>query len=133
MPNTKLIIDGKQDFNLGEGIVSLGRVPENSISFNDDANVSRFHAEIEPRDGDFWLIELGSSNGTTVSGKPVTSEVLLKDGDVILLGGTSKILFEVEKEKSELDTSAASGASLAEEKESDAAVAKEESEIVADT
>ena len=132
MPNTKLIIDDKPDFTLGEGIVSLGRVPENSISFNDDVNVSRFHVEIEPRDGDFWLIELGSSNGTSVNGKPVTSEILLKDGDVILLGGTSKITFEVEKEKSQLDTSVASADSLGEEKASDPVATSENNETVAD-
>ena len=132
MPNTKLIIDDKPDFTLGEGIVSLGRVPENSISFNDDVNVSRFHVEIEPRDGDFWLIELGSSNGTTVNGKPVTSEVLLKDGDVILLGGTSKITFEVEKEKTNLDTSMASADSLGEEKAGEPVATTEINEPVAD-
>ena len=132
MPNTKLIIDDKPDFTLGAGIVSLGRVPENSISFNDDVNVSRFHVEIEPRDGDFWLIELGSSNGTTVNGKPVTSEVLLKDGDVILLGGTSKITFEVEKEKTNLDTSIASADSLGEEKASEPVATSENNETVAD-
>jgi FHA domain/Bacterial Ig domain len=135
MPNTKLIINGERDFNLGEGIVSLGRVSDNSISFPDDSNVSRFHVEIEPRDGDFWLIELGSSNGTTVNGKPVTTETLLKDGDEILLGGTSQIVFEVEKEKSETGSVGGSPQNLtdSEETKADSATDKAETEIVEDS
>src|SRR4051812_4208386 len=101
MPNTKLIINDEKEFQLGDGVVSLGRVSDNSISFPDDSNVSRYHAEIESRDEDFWLFDLGSSNGTTVNGEAVTKEVLLKDGDVILLGGTSELKFEIEKEKAE--------------------------------
>ena len=50
---------------------------------------------------DFRLIELGSSNGTTVNGDPLETNIPLQDGDVILLGGTSRIEFFLAEEKAE--------------------------------
>ncbi len=92
MTNVKLTFDGRE-FPLSTEIVTLGRTPDNAVSFPDDPNVSRHHAEIEFRGGDYCLIDLGSSNGTTVNGQKLTGEIYLKPGDVILLGGTSRIEF----------------------------------------
>ncbi len=90
MTNVKLTFDGRE-FPLSTNIVTLGRTSENIISFPTDPNVSRHHAEIEFRDGEYCLSDLGSSNGTTVNGEKVTGEKYLKLGDVILLGGSSRI------------------------------------------
>ena len=84
--------------NLSKGVTTVGRVSDNFVAFPEDANVSRYHAEIESRGDDFFLIDLGSSNGTTVGGAKVSGEKILKNGDVIVLGGTSKIEFSFEKE-----------------------------------
>lgn len=99
MAKAKLVIDGESEIAIEEGIVSIGRASDNTISLDRDSNVSRYHAEIETRAGgtEFWLIELGSSNGTTVNNQTVTGEKLLRDGDLIVLGGTSEILFELER------------------------------------
>ncbi len=78
---------------LGHGVTTLGRTTDNDVSFAADSNVSRYHAEVEWRDGDFWLIDLGSSNGTTVNGKVLKGDVKLNDGDAILLGGSSRAEF----------------------------------------
>jgi len=52
-----------------------------------DLDVSRRHAEVR-RDGEHtWLIDLGSSNGTTLNGRPV-DRAALHDGDLLRLGGT---------------------------------------------
>ncbi len=122
MASAKLKFDGRE-IEIDEGITTLGRASDNIVSFVADSNVSRYHADIEQReDGGFWLNELGSSNGTTVNDEPVESEKLLNDGNVILLGGSSKIeiLIESEPEKKE------------EEADSGAAAEKQETEIAED-
>ena len=98
MPKAKLIVDNETEVTIEDGIVAAGRASDNTISFPNDSNVSRYHIEIETRGDEFWLVELGSSNGTTINGEKARDEKKLADGDVILLGGTSEILFELEKE-----------------------------------
>lgn len=137
MDNAKLKFDGRE-INIGEGITTLGRASDNNVSFINDANVSRYHAEIETQGEDFWLIELGSSNGTTVNGKKVETEVLLKNGDKILLGGSSEVIFVTEdkeepeqKEETKSETaSAVGGDSVADDNEAseDTDVPEEEAE-----
>ncbi|MCY7374551.1 MAG: FHA domain-containing protein [Pyrinomonadaceae bacterium] len=95
-----------QEIVLGQGVTTLGRTTDNNVSFASDSNVSRYHAEIEWRDGDFWLIDLGSSNGTTLNGAAVKDDKKLKDGDEIRLGGTSKAVLSLGEKKTE-ETSAA--------------------------
>ncbi len=96
MAEAKLKIDGNERA-ISKGVTPIGRTSENFIAFSEDANVSRFHAEIESRDDDFYLIDLNSSNGTTLNGERVKGEKLLQDGDIIVLGGTSQIEFLLEK------------------------------------
>jgi hypothetical protein len=92
MPLVKLRYNDRE-LTIGEGITPIGRSSDNAISFAGDSNVSRYHAEIESRGEEFCLIDLSSSNGTTVNGTKVEGETFLKPGDVIVLGGTSKIVF----------------------------------------
>src|SRR5688572_11046199 len=92
MPDVKLKVDGRE-VPLDAAVTTLGRTTDNVVSFPNDPNVSRYHAEIELRDGEYCLIDLGSSNGTTVNDAKVRDEVYLKDGDVIVLGGTSRVEF----------------------------------------
>jgi len=101
MPDVKLKFDGREVALTAE-ITTIGRTPDNAVSFPEDPNVSRHHAEIELRGNEYCLIDLGSSNGTTLNGGKVTGETYLKPGDVILLGGTSRIEFGAERaEKAE--------------------------------
>jgi pSer/pThr/pTyr-binding forkhead associated (FHA) protein len=89
----KLKINGKSEIYLSEGVYTIGRGQDNFVSFTEDSSVSKYHAEIEERNGDFWLIDLGSSNGTTVNGKSVSPEVRLKDGDKIVFGDSAEAEF----------------------------------------
>jgi hypothetical protein len=100
MADAKLKFNGSE-ITLGQGVTTLGRTTDNNVSFASDSNVSRYHAEIEWRDGDFWLIDLGSSNGTTLNGETVKGDKKLKNGDEILLGGTSKAEFSLREKKTE--------------------------------
>ena len=99
MPEAKLKFDDREFF-LGSGLVTIGRATDNSISFAGDSNVSRYHVEIELRGEEFCLIDLNSSNGTTVNGAPVKGEIYLADGDEILLGGSASLTLEYVKEGS---------------------------------
>lgn len=93
----KLKFSGREMI-LSKGVTTIGRASDNFVSFPEDANVSRYHAEIESRGDDFYIIDLGSSNGTTLNGAKVSGEKLLRNGDTIVFGGTSEIEFIFEKE-----------------------------------
>lgn len=136
MPNAKLKFDDREML-IGTGIVTIGRVSDNTISFSHDSNVSRYHVEIEARGDDYYLIELGSSNGTTVNGEKITGERRLKEGDLIILGGTSQVEFLSDKaEPQKQETSGGSGStgagSAASGSPSSAAAASQEAEIIQD-
>jgi len=75
-----------QQVVLGEYLVTLGRLPECTISF-DDPNISRVHAEIRPDGGGFIISDAGSTNGTKVNGAGVSNH-RLADGDRITIGAT---------------------------------------------
>jgi pSer/pThr/pTyr-binding forkhead associated (FHA) protein len=95
--DAKLKINGKTEITIGEGVFSIGRTSDNFLPLN-DANISRYHAEIESKNDSYTLIELGSSNGTTVNGTPLTNQIGLCNGDVILFGGSSEVIFNPKEE-----------------------------------
>jgi Protein of unknown function (DUF3662)/FHA domain len=70
--------------------VVLGRSRECDIRVA-DANVSRRHAELRQEDATYWIVDLGSTNGTEVNGQRV-ERAKLDDGDRITIGGTD-VLF----------------------------------------
>lgn len=74
------------------GEASVGRARDNRICIDDPA-ISQYHAVIEDRGDWFWLSDLGSTNGTTINGEPVTQERKLRDGDLISIGGVAAIAF----------------------------------------
>jgi Protein of unknown function (DUF3662)/FHA domain len=59
-----------------------------------DANVSRRHAELRQEGASYWIVDLGSTNGTEVNGKRV-KRAKLRTGDRITLGST-EITFDRE-------------------------------------
>jgi pSer/pThr/pTyr-binding forkhead associated (FHA) protein len=64
--------------------VQLGRGPDNDVVLK-RTHISRHHAAITWREGDFALADLGSTNGTQVDGEAVTQPRVLQDGNVISL------------------------------------------------
>lgn len=67
--------------------LSIGRHPQCEVVISDDPMVSRKHALVQRESsGDYYLSDLGSRNGTTRNGVPVTSPVLLEDGDSFTVG-----------------------------------------------
>lgn len=74
-------------------VTSIGRDRGNDIVLS-DPQVSRQHALIRRLGkADFYLIDSGSSNGSRLNGRRITTPTQLSDGDRITIGGTS-LLFE---------------------------------------
>ncbi|GEM_PF-3101014 len=67
--------------------IAIGRGPQNDILLN-DLEVSRNHAKIVAEKEGFFIYDLGSSNGTFVSGKKIDT-ALLSPGDEIRMGGVT--------------------------------------------
>jgi len=76
------------------GSATLGRSSSESTIVLRDELVSRKHALVQCQgDGDFWLVDLGSSNGTYVNGARLDRPRLLNNADAIKLGDT-ELIFE---------------------------------------
>jgi adenylate cyclase len=74
-----------------QGNCSIGRAALNTIVL-ETAKVSRLHAIIHSeRAGAFWLVDLGSSNGTFLNKRRIHEPVRLRDHDQITVGGNSFI------------------------------------------
>ena len=71
--------------------VVIGRSKDCDIQIT-DPNASRRHAELRQEGLAYWLIDLDSTNGTTVNGRR-TARAKLDTGDVITIGSTD-LLFE---------------------------------------
>jgi len=73
---------------LAEGQHVIGRDPAAEV-FLDSSTVSRSHARICVTGTRVTLEDLGSKNGSFVSGRPVEGTVELSDGDVIRIGAVA--------------------------------------------
>jgi NADPH-dependent 2,4-dienoyl-CoA reductase/sulfur reductase-like enzyme/ferredoxin len=83
-------------YTVDRGGATLGRVAENTIVIP-DTKLSRQHARIDFRDGEFWITDLESTNGTFVNYQRLTAPHPLQSGDVIGLGG-SRLIAEVNRD-----------------------------------
>lgn len=66
-------------------LTSLGRAATNAIVI-EDSFASSEHARILLREGQWWLEDRQSRNGTTLNEMPVTQPVAMTNGDVIGIG-----------------------------------------------
>ena len=73
-----------ESFLLSDERTLIGRSPECDV-FLDDVTVSRDHALVVKRGGDFYLDDLGSLNGTYVNRRRIESH-RLADGDELQIG-----------------------------------------------
>jgi adenylate cyclase len=80
-----------------QGSLSIGRSPKNSLVL-DSQKVSRRHAIINVQNvGEFWLIDLGSSNGIYLNKRRVHQPVQLCDQDHISIGDSSCVFRQPQK------------------------------------
>src|SRR5437870_11384666 len=89
-----------QEIELSPDPMTIGRASACNIRIA-DAGVSSKHAKIWCEDGQYFLMDLGSTNGTFVNDRDVDREKL-NDGDVITFGMT-KASFVGEKPKARVN------------------------------
>ena len=87
--NAFLIVGGMQVFPLSQGVINIGRRPDNHLAI-DDLRVSRVHAQLRAIKGRFVLFDLDSTGGTFVNGERV-KRCTLYPGDVISLSGVNLV------------------------------------------
>jgi hypothetical protein len=78
---------------------TLGRAPDNHVVLS-DAYVSSYHARLDRRNGEWWLTDLGSRNGTRLNEVPITKPAPLASGDVIGIGQV-ELKLEIEDQNKE--------------------------------
>ena len=82
-----------REFGLSKVSITLGRALSNDIVLG-DARASREHSRLECGPQGCEIVDLGSSNGTRLNGKPV-QRAILRPGDVVGLG-SSQLRYEAE-------------------------------------
>jgi pSer/pThr/pTyr-binding forkhead associated (FHA) protein len=80
-------------FRIAGADVRLGRATDNDVQFP-DRSVSRHHCRMRRDGADWWIEDLGSTNGTFVSGRAVLRPKLLRHGDVVVAGLSSFVFQE---------------------------------------
>lgn len=81
-----IIVPEHQEYKINlMGDSSIGRAQDNVIAL-DHPSVSRYHALIEQRYDEFFLIDLGSVNGILLNGQRVINETKLNNDDLIEIG-----------------------------------------------
>jgi serine phosphatase RsbU (regulator of sigma subunit) len=87
--------EGKWVYSVGSRCV-LGRHKECDISdvFADNANVSRFHAQLDLIGGRYYVEDRGSRNGTFLNGRRLTGRERLRNSDRLGIAGVELTFFE---------------------------------------
>ena len=69
--------------------ITIGRAETCTIAMPDDTFASQLHARVMSRDGNAWVEDLGSTNGTFVNGRRITAAEVLTAGDRLQVGKTT--------------------------------------------
>ena len=72
-------------FRLRQGPLRIGRLDDNHVVLGDDS-VSRRHARIEGREDGWYVMDVGSANGTLPNDADLVGHAKLKNGDRIKVG-----------------------------------------------
>jgi hypothetical protein len=68
--------------------LTMGRATGCHITLDDDTYVSQLHARVFRRDGQLFVEDLGSTNGTYVNRTKVTAPLAVRRGDRLQVGKT---------------------------------------------
>lgn len=79
----------RKSLALEKDLYSLGRAPNNDLSFPDDIGLSRQHMVLERSHQGWNVRDLGSKNGTMLNGQTLQGSAGLHPGDVITCGQIS--------------------------------------------
>jgi len=83
-----LLVDvvSNRTFPVSAPVCRFGRDISNDIVLTGDKSLSRFHFQITHNNGEFYVEDAGSRNGTFLNGSPVTSPRKVLNGDIISAG-----------------------------------------------
>ena len=68
--------------------LTVGRAGGCQVALGEDTYVSQLHARVFRREGQFYVEDLGSTNGTYVNRKKVTAPIAIRKGDRLQVGKT---------------------------------------------
>ncbi|NOK85699.1 MAG: hypothetical protein GFH27_549367n14 [Chloroflexi bacterium AL-W] len=68
-------------------LTTFGRAQSNTVPI-DDTFASSEHARVYLRDGQWWLEDRHSRNGTTLNNLPVREPIIMTQGDIVGIGET---------------------------------------------
>ncbi len=83
-----------QTLNLEKSELFIGREVNNDIVIN-DSEVSRRHARLFFTDGNYYIEDLNSTNGTSVNGQRISGAYQLRPGELIMLGESITMVYEL--------------------------------------
>ena len=87
--------DGTEiETELDSDLITIGRHPESMVVLP-SSSVSSHHATIKRKDGEFYVQDLGTTNGTKLNGAEV-EEAKLAHGDHLMFGDIPAALFLIE-------------------------------------
>jgi FHA domain len=91
-PERLVVVDPAEwkgsEFPIGDE-VTVGRAGGCAVLLAEDTFVSQLHARLYRRNGDLYVEDLGSTNGTFVNKKRVTAPAAVRKGDRIQFGRTT--------------------------------------------
>jgi pSer/pThr/pTyr-binding forkhead associated (FHA) protein len=76
--------------------ITLGRGEDATIRLKGDSELSRNHAQLTVHNGDIYITDLGSSNGTYVDGQFIKKSTKLLIGSQIQLGGSIIVVSDIQ-------------------------------------
>ncbi|MGB9600698.1 MAG: FHA domain-containing protein [Myxococcota bacterium] len=85
-----------EDFRVFSTENIIGASPSCNVHIDYDT-ISSKHAAISYRDGNFYLRDLGSTNGTLLNGIRINQEMPLNDGDTITFGTFNTIFVRMKR------------------------------------
>lgn len=68
--------------------MTIGRAAGCHVAIPEDTFASQIHARIYTRDGQTWVEDLGSTNGTYVNRSKVATPTAVRRGDLVQIGNT---------------------------------------------
>ena len=91
------VVDGDftgESYTIDKERITMGRGPNNDIQLATDTSVSRHHAQIVLEGNKYFLIDLDSSNGSSVNGIRVTRAALRPNDEITI--GVSKMIIRAQ-------------------------------------
>jgi len=95
------ILEGPQkgtEIDLVKEVIVVGRHPDCDININ-DPEVSRKQFILRKNNDEYWIEDLGSTNGTVVNGRPAPALYRLRNNSKINLGANVMLVFRKELPK----------------------------------